>query len=78
MLQQWTTKCKDKNNHGKEQNVVNSTKSSSPTGSSGSTSFPPIGDSFMYIEASGNSSDKGNVFVSFERTDVFQISNIGF
>ena len=38
---------------------------------------PPIGNSFMYIETSSNNHGK-NVFVSFERTDIIQISNITF
>ena len=37
----------------------------------------PLGNSFMYIETSSN--NHGNkVFVTFKRTDIFQISNITF
>ena len=41
------------------------------------TSLPPIADSFKYIETSSNNHGN-NVFVSFERTDKNQISNISF
>ena len=70
-------KCIDINNKGKIQNFIRSTKSNSPTGDSGATSIPPIGDSFIYIETSSNNYGK-NVFVSFERTDIIQITNISF
>ena len=56
---------------------MKSTKTNSPTGDSGATSLPPIGNSFMYIEISSNNQGN-NVFVSFERTVVIQISNITF
>ena len=70
-------KCNDKNNNGKIQNFIKSTKTNSPTGYSGAASLPPIGNNFMYIETSSN--NHGNiVFVSFERTDIIQFSNITF
>ena len=70
-------KCNDKNNAGKIQNFIRSTKTNSPTGDSGATSLPPIGDSFMYIETSSNNNgDK--VFCSWERSDNIQISNETF
>ena len=75
LLQNWVIKCN--NNNGKIQNFIKSTKTNSPTGFSGATSLPPIGNSFVYIETSSNNYDK-NVFVSFERTDIIQISNITF
>ena len=75
LLQNWTIECNDKNNSGKIQNFKKSTKTNSPTGYSGATSLPPIGNSFMYIETSSN--NHGNhVFVSWERSDNIQISNI--
>ena len=77
LLQNWVIKCNDKNNAGKIQNFIRSTKTNSPTGNSGAKSLPPIGDSFMYIETSSNNHGN-NVFVSFERTDIIQISNITF
>ena len=59
------------------QHFIPSTKVNSPTFHSGATSLPPIGNSFMYIEISSSNHGK-SVFVSFEGTDVIQISNITF
>ena len=70
--------CNNKNNYGNIQNFIKSTKSNSPTSDSGATSLPPIGDSFQYIETSSNNHGHERVFVSFERTDIIQISNITF
>ena len=73
-LQSWNIKCNDA---GKVQNFPKSTKTNSPTGSSGATSLPSIGVSFMYMET--NSDNNGdNVFVSWERTDIIQITYITF
>ena len=77
LLQNWLIKCNDKNNAGKIQNFIRSTKTHSPSSNSGPESLPPIGDSFMYKETSSNSHGD-NVFVSFERTDIIQITNITF
>ena len=55
---------------------MKSTKTNPASSHSGATSLPPIGNSFLYIEKSSN--NHGNVFVSFERTDIIQISNITF
>ena len=77
LLQNWNIRCNDKNNNGKIQNFLRSTKTNSPTGDSGATSLPLIGDSFMYIETSSNNNGS-NVFVSFERKDIIQITNISF
>ena len=77
LLQNWNNICNDRNNNGKIQNFLRSTKTSSPTGGSGAESLPPIGESFMYIETTSNNHGN-NVFVSFERTDIIQISNITF
>ena len=76
LLQNWVIKCDDKNNNGKIQNFIESAKSNTPTVYSGAESLPPIGDSFMYIETSSNNHGHERVFVSFERTDIIQISNI--
>ena len=38
--------------------------------------LPPIGDSIMYIETSSKNHGNDNVFVSWERTDIIQISII--
>ena len=64
-------KCNDENIAGKLQNCVRS------TGNSGSTSLPPVGDSFNYIETTSDIHG-GYVFCSCERTDIIQISNITF
>ena len=68
-------KCNDKNNSGKKQNVIKSTKTASPTGSTGATKIAQMGDSFMYIETIGNNYGP-HVYCSFARTDNIQISNI--
>ena len=57
---------------------MRSTITSSPTSQSGATSLPPIGNSFVYIETSSNNHGNGKVFVSQERTDNIQITNITF
>ena len=49
LLQQWNSKCNDRKNNGKKQIFIKSTKTSSPTGHSGATSLPPIGDSFALL-----------------------------
>ena len=77
LIQNWNIKCNDKNSAGKIQNFIRSTKTNSPAPDSGAESLPPIGDSFTYIETSSN--NHGNsVFVSWERTDTIQITNITF
>ena len=76
-LQNWKIKCSAKNGNGKISKFINSTKISSPTGDSGATSLPPIGDSFMYIETSSNNEGE-NTFCSFELTDIIQNSNLTF
>ena len=77
LLQNWNIICNDRNNNGNIHYFVKSTKTHSPTGNSGATSLPPIGLAFMYIETSSNNHGN-NVFVSFERTDIIQITNITF
>ena len=77
LLPNWRIFCNDRNNSGKIQNFIRSTKTSSPTGNSGATVIPPIGDSFRYLETSGNNFGS-NVFCTWERTDVIQISNFIF
>ena len=69
--------CNDKNNQGKIETFIRSTKTNLPIGDSGASSSPPIVNSFMYIETGSNNHGK-NVFVGFERTDILQISNITF
>ena len=78
LLQKWNIKCNNKNNMSKVGDFLKSTKKNSPTGDSGAMSLPPIGNSFMYIETSSNNHGHDRVFVSFERTDIIQSSNITF
>ena len=78
LLQKWNIKCNNKNNVSKVGDFMKSTKTNSPTGYSGATSLSPIGNSFMYIETSSNNHGHERVFVSWERTDIIQISNITF
>ena len=77
LLPYWKINCNDKNNNGKIQNFIKSTKTNSPTGDSGATTLPPIGTAFMYIETS-SANHGNNVFCSFERIDIIQITNITF
>ena len=77
LLPGWRIFCIDKNNNGKIQNFIKSTKTKSPTGDSGETSLPPIGNAFMYIETSGNNNGN-NTFDSFERSVIIQITNLTF
>ena len=57
---------------------LRSTITNSPTGYLGSTSLPPIGNSFIYFETSSNNHDLEIVFVSWERTDFIQFSKVTF
>ena len=77
LLQNWNIICNDKNDNGKIQHFVRSTKSNSPTGDSGSSSLPPIRNAFMFIETSSNNYGD-NVFASWKRTDIIQITKISF
>ena len=78
LLQKWNIKCNNKINQFRITDFIKSTKSNSPTGYSGATSLPLIGNSFLYIETSSNNHGHERVFVSWERTDIIQISNITF
>ena len=75
--QNWIIKCNDKNNKGKIQNFIKSTKTNSPTGYSGAESLPPIGKNFINIEISSKNHGN-NVSVLFERTNIIQINIISF
>ena len=77
ILQKWRIVCKDKNNNAKINNFIKSTKTQSPTENSGATELPPIGNSFMYLESSGNNIGN-NTYVRLIRTDIIQITNISF
>ena len=69
--------CDDKKIDGKTQRFVKPTKTNSSTVDSDATALPPIGDSFMLIGTRSNN-HVNIVFLFFERTDSFQISNITF
>ena len=58
LLPNWRFVCNDKNISGKISNFIKSTKTKSPTGDSGSTTLPPIGSAFLYIETSSNNDGK--------------------
>ena len=77
LLPGWKIICNDKNNNGKITNFVLSTKTTSPTSQSGATTLSPIGDSFLNIETSADNHGS-DVFVSWERTNIIQITNITF
>ena len=76
LLQNCNMKCNIKNNDSNVENFKKSTITISPTGESGATNLPPIGSAFMYIEIISNIRGHEREFVSFERTDVIQKSNI--
>ena len=78
LLQKWNIKCNNKNNRSRLTDFKKPTKTHSPIGHSGATSLPPIGNSFMYIETSSINHNHERVFVSWERTDIIQISNITY
>ena len=68
-------KSNDKNNNGKIQKIIRSTKTSSPTNEAAATNLSPVVNIFMYIEtSSGNHSD--GAFNSFERTEIIRIISI--
>ena len=77
LLPYWKIVCNDKNNNGKGQSFTKSTKTHSPSSHSGAISLPPISSAFMYIDTTSNNQGS-NVFVSWERTDIIQITNITF
>ena len=77
LLPKWLIKNLNRIGGSKLGNFLKSTLTSSPTGDSGATSLPPIGNSFMYMETSSKNHGN-NIFCCFERTDIIQISNISF
>ena len=78
LLPQWKVVCNDKNINGVTTNFIRATKTNSPTSQSGVTSLPPVGNAFIYVETSSNNHGHERVFVSWERTDIIQITNITF
>ena len=57
---------------------LKSTITSSSTSESGATSSPTSGSAFMYIGTKSDNHGNERVFVSWERTHIFQITNITF
>ena len=78
LLQKWYIKSNNKNDFSEVGDFIKSTKTNPPTPDTGANSLPPIGISFMYIETSANNYGHERVFVSWERTDIIQITNITF
>ena len=78
LLPKWRIKNLNKNNGAYLGKFLKSTVTSSPTDRSWATNLPPIGISFMYVESSSVNHGHDRVFVSWERTDIIQISNITF
>ena len=77
LFENWVIKGNDKKNNSKIQIFLRSTNTNNPSSHSGAESLPPISNASMYIESSGNNHGY-NVFCSFERTIIIQISNISF
>ena len=77
-LQKWNIYFNKMINQARINDFIKSTKTTSPTSSSRATVLPRIGNAFMYKETSGNNSGNDNTFVSWERTDIIQITNISF
>ena len=61
LLQKWKIVCNNRHGEGKPSDFIKSTKTKSPTGQSGGTSLPPIGNAFMYIESSGSNKDNSSI-----------------
>ena len=78
LLLKWNIKCNNKIIHSRITDFFKSTKTNSPPGYSGAKSLPLICNSFMYIETSSNNHGQERAFVSIERTDIVQISNVTF
>ena len=77
VLPNWKCICNNKKNNMELSNFIKTTRTKSPTGNTGASTLLPIGTGFMYMETSGDS-HANNVFVSFERTDIIQITKITF
>ena len=78
LLPKWKIKNLNKLNGAKLGNFLKSSLTNSPTSLTGASVLPPIGKSFMYIESSSNNHGDEKIFVSWERTDIIQITNTTF
>ena len=76
VLPYWICICNNKNNKRKITKFIRTTRTKSPTTNTGVTTLPPIGSAFMYIETSGDNHGQNRVFVSWERTDIIQITKL--
>ena len=59
-------------------NFIRATKANSPTSQSGATSLPPISDNSMYKETSSDNHGDERVIVSWEGTEIIQITKLTF
>ena len=76
-LQKWKSINNNTNGGMKIGKFFRSTRTTNNTENSGADSLPPIGNCFMFIETSGN--NYGDyTYVTWERTDIIQITNITF
>ena len=64
-------------NNWKIQNSMKSSRTNTATPKTGATNLPTISDSFWYVEGGANNGGQ-NIFCSSERTDIIQISYVGF
>ena len=78
LLEKWNNNCNSKSKYSRDGDIVESTKKFSPTVHAGAPNLPPIGNVFLYIEKSSTNSNSDNIFVSSERTDIFQNTIIFF
>ena len=78
LLPKWKIENLHKINGSIASHFIKSTTTSSPIGESGASNLPPIGSAYMYIETSSNNYGHEKVFVSWEKTDIIQFSNITF
>ena len=77
LLHQWNVKCNDQIDSGEKTNFTESSKTNTPTRTEGAKNVHPIVSSFVYTEMSGEIF-RSNVYCTFERTGLIQISDISF
>ena len=77
LLSKWKIFCNNRNNQSSINTTIKSTITTSPSEHSGPENLPPIGNAFMYIETTVPNHGEG-VYMSWERTDIIQITNITF
>ena len=77
LLPFWRKECNDRIDSGNSSDLFEASKPNSPTRDTEASSLPPKGDSFMSIETRVKNYFQ-NLFVSFERNDITQISSFSF